>query len=107
MAVGWVADTAGLNLAAAGVELNQREFVKVDEYLRTSAPHIFAAGDVTGRLMLVPAGDPGRLRGGYQRRARPDDAAREPRESDRQLHRPGVCPGWAHRSKGPSRHMML
>jgi len=28
--------------------------VKVDGYLRTSAPHIFAAGDITGRLMLVP-----------------------------------------------------
>ena len=28
--------------------------MQVDEYLRTSAPHIFAAGDVTGRLMLVP-----------------------------------------------------
>jgi dihydrolipoamide dehydrogenase len=28
--------------------------VKVDEYLRTTAPHIFAAGDVTGRVMLVP-----------------------------------------------------
>ena len=53
VAVGWAADTAGLNLAAAGVELNPRKFVKVDEYLRTSAPHIFAAGDVTGRLMLV------------------------------------------------------
>jgi dihydrolipoamide dehydrogenase len=34
--------------------LNQRKFVQVDEYLRTSAPHIFAAGDITGRLMLVP-----------------------------------------------------
>jgi dihydrolipoamide dehydrogenase len=56
VAVGWVADSAGLNLTAAGVELNQRKFVKVDEYLRTSAPHIFAAGDITGRLMLVPQG---------------------------------------------------
>ena len=54
VAVGWVADTAGLNLAAAGVETERRGFVKVDEYLRTSAPHIFAAGDITGRLMLVP-----------------------------------------------------
>src|SRR5690348_13549576 len=33
---------------------DQRGFVKVDKYLRTSAPHIFAAGDITGRLMLVP-----------------------------------------------------
>jgi dihydrolipoamide dehydrogenase len=54
MAVGWVADTGCLSLANAGVELNPRGFVKVDEYLRTSAPHIFAAGDITGRLMLVP-----------------------------------------------------
>lgn len=28
--------------------------MKVDEYLTTSAPHIFVAGDVTGHLMLVP-----------------------------------------------------
>jgi pyruvate/2-oxoglutarate dehydrogenase complex dihydrolipoamide dehydrogenase (E3) component len=58
VAVGWAADTAGLNLAAAGVELTQRKFVKVDQYLRTSAPHIFAAGDVTGRLMLVSQAAP-------------------------------------------------
>jgi pyruvate/2-oxoglutarate dehydrogenase complex dihydrolipoamide dehydrogenase (E3) component len=54
VAVGWVADTAGLSLASAGVETNHRGFVKIDEYLRTSRSHIFAAGDVTGRLMLVP-----------------------------------------------------
>jgi dihydrolipoamide dehydrogenase len=54
VAIGWVADTPGLKLAAAGVEVNQRGFVKVDRYLRTSAPHIFAAGDVIDRLMLVP-----------------------------------------------------
>ena len=54
VAVGWVADTAGLNLAAVGVEADHRGFVKVDEYMRTSASHIFAAGDITGRMMLVP-----------------------------------------------------
>ena len=54
VAAGWVANTSGLNLAASGVLADNRGFVKVDDYLRTSAPHIFAAGDVTGRLMLVP-----------------------------------------------------
>jgi len=52
--VGWIAKTAALNLGAAGVETNDRGFVRVDAHLRTSTPHIFAAGDVTGRLMLVP-----------------------------------------------------
>jgi dihydrolipoamide dehydrogenase len=54
VAVGWVADAAGLNLAKAGVESNPRGYVQVDAYLQTSTPHIFAAGDITGRLMLVP-----------------------------------------------------
>jgi pyruvate/2-oxoglutarate dehydrogenase complex dihydrolipoamide dehydrogenase (E3) component len=54
VAIGWVADTAGLNLPAAGVETNPRGYVQVDPYLQTSAPNIFAAGDITGRLMLVP-----------------------------------------------------
>ena len=54
VAVGWAANTTGLNLGAAGVETDHRGFVRVDAYLRTSAPHIFAAGDITGRLLLVP-----------------------------------------------------
>ena len=56
VAVGWVADNAGLGLAVAGVETNKRGFVSVDEYQRTSAPHVFAAGDITGQVMLVPQG---------------------------------------------------
>ncbi|NMO13372.1 NAD(P)/FAD-dependent oxidoreductase [Pyxidicoccus fallax] len=54
VAIGWAADVAGLNLAAAGVETSARGFIAVDDQLRTSAHHIFAAGDVTGRRMLVP-----------------------------------------------------
>jgi pyruvate/2-oxoglutarate dehydrogenase complex dihydrolipoamide dehydrogenase (E3) component len=54
IAVGWTAETAALGLATAGVDTNVRGFVRVDAHLRTSAPHVFAAGDVTGRLMLVP-----------------------------------------------------
>jgi pyruvate/2-oxoglutarate dehydrogenase complex dihydrolipoamide dehydrogenase (E3) component len=54
VATGWQADTLGLNLPAAGVNTTPRGYVAVDAHLRTSVPHIFAAGDVTGRLMLVP-----------------------------------------------------
>jgi dihydrolipoamide dehydrogenase len=53
-AVGWAADTATPNLSKAGVEVDHRGFVRVDTHLQTSVPHIFAAGDVIGRLMLVP-----------------------------------------------------
>ncbi len=53
-AVGWAADTAALGLATVGVEIDHRGFVRVNGYLQTSIPHIFAAGDVTGRMMLVP-----------------------------------------------------
>ena len=54
LAVGWVANTGGLGLDAAGVKLDDRGFVAVDRYQQTSASNIFAAGDVTGRQMLVP-----------------------------------------------------
>jgi pyruvate/2-oxoglutarate dehydrogenase complex dihydrolipoamide dehydrogenase (E3) component len=54
VAIGWVADTAGLNLPAADVATNARGYVQVNDYLQTSAPNVFAAGDITGRLMLVP-----------------------------------------------------
>jgi dihydrolipoamide dehydrogenase len=54
LAVGWRADTGNLGLDVAGVDLDARGFVRVDAHLRTSRPHIFAAGDVTGRMMLVP-----------------------------------------------------
>jgi dihydrolipoamide dehydrogenase len=53
VAVGWGADTDALKPSAAGVDLTQRGFLQVNECLQTSAPHIFAAGDVTGRVMLA------------------------------------------------------
>lgn len=46
-------NVAGLNLAAAGVELTERGAVKTDEHLRTSVPHIWAMGDVAGGLQFT------------------------------------------------------
>jgi dihydrolipoamide dehydrogenase len=54
VAVGWVARAATLGLAAIGVGVDERGFVQVDDHLRTSVPHIFAAGDITGHLLVVP-----------------------------------------------------
>lgn len=53
-AIGWTAETAALDLAAAGVGTDARGFIAVDEHQRTTAAHIWAAGDVTGGLMLAP-----------------------------------------------------
>jgi dihydrolipoamide dehydrogenase len=53
VAAGWVADTAGLALDRAGVQTSRRGYVEVDAQLRTTAPHVFAAGDITGRAMVV------------------------------------------------------
>ena len=52
LSTGWLGNLDGLNLPAAGVQTDGR-YVVADETCRTSAPHIFAAGDIDGRMMLV------------------------------------------------------
>ena len=69
-AVGWVGNLDGLNLRAAGVEV-ERGYVPVNAHLQTSAPHIFAAGDVTGRVMLVQSA-------GYEARIAAENAVLGP-----------------------------
>ncbi|NJM08105.1 NAD(P)/FAD-dependent oxidoreductase [Candidatus Gracilibacteria bacterium] len=60
ISAGWPGNAEALNLTAANVE-SERGFIKVDSTLRSSQPHIFAAGDITGRMMLVQgATDEGR-----------------------------------------------
>ena len=51
-AVGWPANLSHLALEAAGVHATPGA-IPVDGYLRTNVEHIFAAGDVNGRWMVV------------------------------------------------------
>ena len=47
-ALGRVANTQGLRLDQAGLELNERQLLDVDAHCRTAVPHIYAVGDVAG-----------------------------------------------------------
>lgn len=53
-AVGRVPNTMNMGLEAAGVRLTERGAVAVDEFSRSSVPHIAAVGDVTDRVNLTP-----------------------------------------------------
>ena len=53
VAVGRRPVSSGLGLDVAGVEVDERGFVKVDEHRRTSTPHILAIGDIAGDPMLA------------------------------------------------------
>ncbi|MFL6056939.1 MAG: NAD(P)H-quinone dehydrogenase [Actinoallomurus sp.] len=53
MTVGMEPNTRGLGLEEAGVRLDECGFVQVDKVSRTSAPHVYAAGDCTGIMMLA------------------------------------------------------
>ena len=52
LSTGWLGNLSDLDLPAAGIETDGR-YVHVDDTLRSSVSHIFAAGDITGRMMLV------------------------------------------------------
>jgi len=49
-AAGLRPNTADLHLDAAGVQTDERGFVTVNAQMQSSAPHIYAVGDVTGGL---------------------------------------------------------
>jgi len=53
-ATGRVPNTENLGLDAAGVELNEKGAIRVDDDNRSSVPSIFAVGDVTDRIQLTP-----------------------------------------------------
>ena len=47
-------NVAGLGLEVAGVRLDEKGAIAVDEFSRTNVPHIYAVGDVTDRIALTP-----------------------------------------------------
>ena len=53
VAVGRSANGGNINAEAAGVQVDERGFIKVDKQLRTNVPHIFAIGDIVGQPMLA------------------------------------------------------
>ncbi|HEX9887111.1 MAG TPA: dihydrolipoyl dehydrogenase [Longimicrobiales bacterium] len=53
LAVGRAPNTEDLGLEAAGVETDERGFIKVDEHLRTNVDGIFGVGDCAGRQLLA------------------------------------------------------
>src|SRR5438309_3612325 len=53
-ATGRKPNTSGLGLQASGVEVADKDQIRVDADNRTSVPSIFAVGDVTDRIQLTP-----------------------------------------------------
>ena len=54
LAIGRKPNTDDLGCDKAGVTLDGRGAIVVDEYSKTSADHIHAIGDITGRIQLTP-----------------------------------------------------
>ncbi|MFZ4718204.1 MAG: dihydrolipoyl dehydrogenase family protein [Ilumatobacteraceae bacterium] len=52
LAIGSVPNTAELGLEAAGVEMDRAGYVTINRHCQSSQPHIYAAGDVSGKLPL-------------------------------------------------------
>lgn len=53
MAGGRKANTAGLGLENAGIALNRKGFVEIDDFCRTNVPGVYAIGDLNGRMQLA------------------------------------------------------
>ncbi|HEY5224038.1 MAG TPA: FAD-dependent oxidoreductase [Microbacteriaceae bacterium] len=55
VAVGRAPVTTGVGLEQAGIRLTDRGFIEVDQHLRTSAEHVWAAGDAAGTPQFTHA----------------------------------------------------
>ena len=100
LAVGRRPNTDDLGLEAAGVEIDARGYIVVDDGLRTSVPHIWALGDCNGRGAFTHTvlqrlrdrrGEPARRR---------DAQGQRPHSGLRALHRSAARPGRHDRGRG-------
>ena len=55
MAVGRKANVTSLNLADVGIEFTPKGIVVDDQTMQTNIPHIYAVGDINGKMMLAHA----------------------------------------------------
>lgn len=55
MAVGRKANVASLNLADAGIEFTHKGIIVNEKTMQTNIPHIYAVGDINGKMMLAHA----------------------------------------------------
>ena len=53
LAVGRTPNGGSLGADAAGVQVDERGFIRVDRQMRTNVPHIYAIGDIVGEPMLA------------------------------------------------------
>jgi dihydrolipoamide dehydrogenase len=56
VAIGFRPNSKGFGLEEAGVKINERGFIEINEKMQTNVPNIWAIGDVTGKLMLAHVG---------------------------------------------------
>ena len=52
LAIGSVPNSEGLGLQEAGVEVDDRGYVHINQHCQSNVPHIYAAGDLSGKLQL-------------------------------------------------------
>lgn len=85
IAVGWPGNVDSLNLDAAGVK-TEKSYIVADDCLRTTAPHIFVAGDIDGKMMLVQSA-------GYEARIAAENAVGGMKGADEmRTYRPQIVP---------------
>ncbi|WP_314343682.1 dihydrolipoyl dehydrogenase [Haemophilus parahaemolyticus] len=56
VAIGRTPNGKLIDAGKAGVEVDERGFIRVDKQMRTNVPHIFAIGDIVGQPMLAHKG---------------------------------------------------